>query len=170
MFSSSFVDDLNRGGQCLLTSMDYRDRPINWRRRSNGAETKGEGTQVYLADTTGELSRLIQVADIVFVGKTLPPNQGGQNPVEAASSGIPVVFGPNTQNFSEMCRSLAETGAGIRVSDEEGLRRVLAGLVRDPEKRIAMGSAAHRWKEELEGATDKTFDMLIHLLGNRSSH
>ena len=147
-----------------------RNRPINWRRRSNGAETKGDDTQVYLADTTGELSRLIQVADIVFVGKTLPPNQGGQNPVEAASSGIPVVFGPNTQNFSEMCRSLAETGAGIRVSDEEGLRRVLAGLVRDPEKRIAMGGAAHRWKEELEGATHKTFDMLIHLLGNRSIH
>ena len=105
----------------------------------------------------------------MFVGKTLPPNEGGQNPVEAASFGIPLVFGPNTQNFSEMCRSLAETGAGIRVTDEEGLRKVLAGLLQDEGKRIGMGAAARRWKEELQGASDKTFDLLLDLLeGNPS--
>jgi 3-deoxy-D-manno-octulosonic-acid transferase len=142
---------------------------ISWRRRSNETGAKGDGSLVYLADTTGELSRLVQVSDLVFVGKTLPPNEGGQNPVEAASFGIPLVFGPNTQNFSEMCRSLAETGAGIRVTDEEGLRKVLAGLLQDEGKRIAMGSAARRWKEELQGATDKTFGLLLDLLESRTN-
>jgi len=142
---------------------------ISWRRRSHETGAQGDGPLVYLADTTGELSRLVQVADLVFVGKTLPPNEGGQNPVEAASFGIPLVFGPNTQNFSEMCRSLAETGAGIRVTDEEGLRKVLAGLLQDEGKRIAMGTAARRWKEELQGATNKTLELLLDLLESQTN-
>jgi 3-deoxy-D-manno-octulosonic-acid transferase len=120
-----------------------------------------------LADTTGELSRLVQTADIAFIGKTLPPNKGGQNPVEAAFCGIPVVFGPNTQNFSEMSCSLAEIGAGLRVSGEEALRRALDGLIRDDAKRAAMGEAARQWKNDLEGASEKTYAKLLQLLGDQ---
>jgi len=143
-----------------------RNRSLPWRQRSTGDGEGGDEVRVYLADTTGELSRLVQTADIAFIGKTLPPNQGGQNPVEAASCGIPVVFGPNTQNFSEMSRSLEETEAGLRVRDEEALRRALDGLLRDDAKRTAMGQAARRWKKDLEGATEKTYAKLLQLLGD----
>ncbi|MFP6900539.1 MAG: glycosyltransferase N-terminal domain-containing protein, partial [Opitutales bacterium] len=137
---------------------------FSWKRRSNEDGKDGEDIRVYLADTTGELPRLMQAADLVFIGKTLGPDQGGQNPVEAASCGIPVIFGPNTQNFSEMCRTLAETGAGLRVNDEEGLQRALTGLVRDEAKRTVMGKAARQWKKDHEGATEITCAKLLQLL------
>ena len=68
-----------------------------------------------------------------------------------------------------LARGLAETGAGIRIADEEGLRKVLAGLLQDEGKRIAMGAAARRWKEGMQGASDKTFDLLLNLLEGHPS-
>ncbi|MEY4006936.1 MAG: hypothetical protein RLZZ221_3032, partial [Verrucomicrobiota bacterium] len=64
--------------------------------------TRGPASQtveVSVADTTGELRRLTQLADVVFVGKSLPPHTEGQTPVEAAALGKPLLFGPGMANF-----------------------------------------------------------------------
>ena len=155
-----------RGDELALL---LQDQSLPWKRRSNGEGEGKDDARVYLADTTGELSRLVQAADLVFIGKTLGPDQGGQNPVEAASCGIPVIFGPNTQNFSEMCGTLAEAGAGIRVQDEEELQLALAELVDDKAKRTAMGEAARKWKKDHEGATEITGSKLLQLLESHSN-
>ncbi|HKK18793.1 MAG TPA: glycosyltransferase N-terminal domain-containing protein, partial [Opitutales bacterium] len=55
---------------------------LAWHQRSNGKPPGGE-IIIHLADTTGELSRLSQVADVAFIGKSLAPNDGGQTPIEA---------------------------------------------------------------------------------------
>ena len=66
---------------------------------------------VAVGDTTGELRRLTQLADLVFVGKSLPPHDGGQTPVEAAVLGKAVLHGPHMTNFREIVRSRTEAGA-----------------------------------------------------------
>ena len=63
---------------------------------------------VYLADTTGELIKLIRCADIAFLGKTLPPRHEGQNPVEPVSTGLPLVLGPSCTNFKKLARNLLD--------------------------------------------------------------
>ena len=85
------------------------------------------GTLVYLADTTGELATLIQCTDLAFGGKTLHPNRGGQNPIEPIALGIPLVLGPNFQNFQQTCGDLLVHDA-IRItkSAEEKIRNILS--------------------------------------------
>ena len=67
-------------------------------------------TQVYLADTMGELTACYQLADVALVGGSLV-NIGGHNPIEAASLAKPVIMGPYTQSCHEVVAALNEVGA-----------------------------------------------------------
>jgi hypothetical protein len=62
-----------------------------------------------VGDTTGELRKFTQLADVVFVGKSLAPHDGGQTPVEAAVLGKPLLHGPHMTNFREIIRTLTES-------------------------------------------------------------
>ena len=85
--------------------------PFSLRSESRQADSD---TVVYLADTTGELPRLIGAGDIAFLGKTLPPNNGGQNPMEPVSTGLPLIVGPAYQNFRDSCAELFSHGAAFK--------------------------------------------------------
>jgi 3-deoxy-D-manno-octulosonic-acid transferase len=115
---------------------------------------------VALADTTGELRKLTQVADVVFVGKSLAPNEGGQTPVEAAALQKPIIFGPRMSNFRSIAVELCERGAAVEVEDVEGLKREVLDLFGNPEKRLAMALAATRWQRENAGAVDRTLGVI----------
>lgn len=67
-------------------------------------------TQVYLADTMGELTACYQLADVALVGGSLV-NIGGHNPIEAASLAKPIIMGPYTQSCHEVVAALHEVGA-----------------------------------------------------------
>jgi len=72
---------------------------------------------VAVADTTGELRDLTQFADVVFCGKSLPPHDGGQSPIEATSLGKPLLFGPHMTNFRKWrapCASAAAPASAQR--------------------------------------------------------
>ena len=84
--------------------------PFPFQQRTCPDENRPD-TLVYLADTTGELNKLIQSADLAFLGKTLPPRHEGQNPIEPISIGLPLVVGPKCTNFSETCDELLIRGA-----------------------------------------------------------
>ncbi len=94
-----------------------------------GAERSLDLPDILLADTTGELSAIYRMADIVFVGKSLFAH-GGQNFIEPASFGKPVVVGPFTGNFPTAIREFREADAIIEVSDEtelcDAIRRSLS--------------------------------------------
>src|SRR5262249_8975646 len=57
-------------------------------------------TDIYVADTIGELGLFYAVAPVAFVGGSLVP-RGGQNPVEPIKLGAAVLTGPNWQNFRD---------------------------------------------------------------------
>ena len=100
---------------------------------------------VYLADTTGELSRLVQVADFAFIGKTLPPNHGGQNPIEPIALSIPLVVGPNYQNFQETCTEMFARVAAQPCETSNQVVAELLELAGNPKKREELSHASKAW-------------------------
>ena len=135
-------------------------KPLNLRIRRRTAMNAGaEKPDVLLVDTTGELKAFYEVATLVFVGKSLTA-QGGQNPIEPAALGRPMVFGPFMQNFKPVVQSLLEAEAAIQVKDETELARQVSVLLGNPEQLAALGTAARAVVEGNKGATQRTSDLI----------
>jgi 3-deoxy-D-manno-octulosonic-acid transferase len=126
--------------------------------RSRGP-ARGE-VDVAVGDTTGELRRLTQLADLVFVGKSLPPHTEGQTPVEAAALEKPILFGPGMSNFRIISRDLLAHGAARIVADAAELARASEQLLRDAGARQALAAAAARGRAENAGAVDRTLAVI----------
>jgi 3-deoxy-D-manno-octulosonic-acid transferase len=109
---------------------------------------------VLLLDTMGELARIYGVADVVFVGGSLIPH-GGQNMMEPAGLGKPVVFGSHVQNFQESVDVLLEKEGAVMVRDAAELERELGRLFRDVEAARRMGQRAREAVLAHRGATDR---------------
>lgn len=109
-------------------------------RRSAG-EAIAPATEVYVADTIGELGLFYRLAGVAFIGKSLVP-LGGQNPLEAACLDCAVLFGPHMGNFREIAARLKDSGGAGEVADEAALVAVLGRLLTDGEARRAQGAAA----------------------------
>ncbi|KAF0114875.1 MAG: 3-deoxy-D-manno-octulosonic-acid transferase [Rhodospirillaceae bacterium] len=99
-------------------------------------------TEIYLADTLGELGVFFRLAPVVFMGKSLCAPGGGQNPLEPARLGCAIVWGPHMDNFAAIAARMESIGATRSVADEAGLEAALAVLLTDPAPRHAMGAAA----------------------------
>ena len=115
---------------------------------------------ICVADTTGELRKLTQVADIVFVGKSLPPHTEGQTPVEAAALGKPLVMGTGMANFRQIASELATGGAALRAASAADLAAAIGSLLRDMALRERLSEAALRWHMENSGALSRTLEVL----------
>lgn len=113
-----------------------------------------------VVNTTGELKYFYEVATVVFVGKSLTA-EGGQNPIEPAALGRPIVFGPNMQNFAAIAAAFVRAGAALQVRDAAELESALAGLLADPERRVRMGEVARRVVREQSGALERTVEMIV---------
>jgi len=93
-----------------------------------------------IIDTIGELEQVYGLADLVFVGGSLVPH-GGQNVLEPAALGRPVLHGPHMQNFREEAALLAEAGASRCVENERELADAIRALAARPEERETMARA-----------------------------
>ena len=99
-------------------------------RRSQGALPDAQ-TQIYLADTLGELGLFYHLAPVTFVGGSF--DQGGHNPVEAAQAGSAVTYGPDMHNNAAIAHALESGGGSVPIADENGLSDVVGGWLDDPE-------------------------------------
>jgi 3-deoxy-D-manno-octulosonic-acid transferase len=113
---------------------------VNFAVRSLGDEVTAQ-TQVYVADTVGELQWFIAHAELVYMGGSLV-DVGGHNVLEPARAGKAQVYGTHMRNFAEEARLLQERGAAIQVRDDLELRTTLARLLAAPQRCIAMGERA----------------------------
>jgi 3-deoxy-D-manno-octulosonic-acid transferase len=123
-----------------------------------------QDTLVYLADTTGELFKLIHCADLALGGKTFPPNQGGQNPIEPIALGIPLILGPNYQNFRQTCSDLLVHDAIRTTENEEEAITALVELALNPEGRNQLRSSALGWIQSQGFPSEQTLEKIYHLL------
>ncbi|MFI5335930.1 MAG: 3-deoxy-D-manno-octulosonic acid transferase [Opitutales bacterium] len=120
---------------------------------------------VAVGDTTGELRMLTQLADLVFIGKSLAPHDGGQTPVEAAILGQPVLHGPRMTNFRDIIRSLTEAGAVRKVDTHSALIEAAVELLQDGTQRGKLAEAAREWSAANRGATERTLAAIQEQLG-----
>ncbi|QDU67908.1 3-deoxy-D-manno-octulosonic acid transferase [Engelhardtia mirabilis] len=117
-----------------------------------------------IVDTIGELEAVFGLADVAFVGGSLMPH-GGQNVLEPAAQGLPVLFGPHMQNFVSEVALLKEHGGCLQVADAAELGRVVAQLLTDPEAAGALGRAGAEVVRAQRGATDATWARLAGCFG-----
>jgi 3-deoxy-D-manno-octulosonic-acid transferase len=116
-----------------------------------------------VVDTMGELERLYGLATVVFVGKSLC-GRGGQNIVEAAAGGSPVIFGPHMQNFQTVARQFLSSGAAVQVRDPHELEVRLRELLRDSQLRSTIGDSAVRLIRANQGGAHQTVEWFLGVL------
>jgi 3-deoxy-D-manno-octulosonic-acid transferase len=134
-------------------------------RMKNGTEPSGgDKNAILMVDTTGELFPLYSLADIVFVGKTLPPNIGGQNMIEPASAGKAVITGPHTENFASVMDIFRKKNAIKEVSDASELSDAIMWLCEDPATRDSFGIRAGAAVEENRGALARSAEVILSQL------
>lgn len=104
-------------------------------------ETIAPATDIYLADTLGEMGLFYAAAPLAFVGGSLVPH-GGQNPLEPARLDCAILLGPHTFNFAEQAASLTAAGGARLVPDVDALAEAVAALLPDPQAMAAMARAA----------------------------
>jgi 3-deoxy-D-manno-octulosonic-acid transferase len=100
------------------------------------------------------------LANVVFVGKSIGPAEGGQNPIEPAKLGAAVLHGPNVGNFADVYRELDASRGAVVVDDAPTLARALSMLFSDPALLRKMARAASDQVETLGGATNNILQAL----------
>jgi 3-deoxy-D-manno-octulosonic-acid transferase len=115
--------------------------PLPVTRRSLGQSPPASGG-VWLVDTLGELGLCYRLAPIAFVGRSLLPPGGGQNPLEPARLGCAIATGLHVGNFADHVALLRAADALEVVADTAGLVAFVAALLADPARRRAMGERA----------------------------
>jgi 3-deoxy-D-manno-octulosonic-acid transferase len=119
-------------------------------------------TQIYVADTLGELGLWYRIAPVSFIAGSLS-EIGGHNPFEPAALGSAILHGPHVFNFADIYKRLAEAGAARLASTPEGLAASVEDLL-SPDKAARMAHAA--WEVSSRGAevTDLALNEVLTLL------
>lgn len=135
-------------------------------RRAAGEPVTPE-TEVYVADTIGELGLFYRLAPIAFIGKSLS-GEGGQNPLEAAQLGCAIVHGPHMENFAQIAESLEKAGASYCVDSAEELAAVVARLLGDQAERGRRAAAARAVAVAEAGVLDAVIDVIAPFMDSVS--
>ncbi|MPQ59438.1 lipid IV(A) 3-deoxy-D-manno-octulosonic acid transferase [Duganella sp. FT27W] len=118
---------------------------------------------VVLGDSMGEMFAYYDVCDVAFVGGSLLP-LGGQNLIEPAALGKPVLIGPHTFNFELVTQEAVVAGGAVRVVDAPEMMEQAARLLNDAQACSAMGARALAFASQHRGATARTLALLPPLL------
>lgn len=146
-----------------------RDLGITCGLRSEGASLS---ENPLLLDTTGELNGWYSQATLVFVGKSLPcsVNKGGQNMIEPLQAGAPVLIGPHTGNFEPLATHLCDSGAAIRVNDQEEIATAVRSLLNNEAKRTGMVTSAITVLRAHQGATERNCTLVEGMMSGSTLH
>jgi 3-deoxy-D-manno-octulosonic-acid transferase len=118
---------------------------------------------VWLGDSLGEMALYYGLGDVALLGGSFAP-LGGQNLIEAAACGCPVVMGPHTFNFSEAAALAEAEGAAQRVADMEEAVRAGLALLGDSALRTQAVAAGLAFAARNRGATARTVQALRNYL------
>jgi 3-deoxy-D-manno-octulosonic-acid transferase len=131
---------------------------LKTRLRSRG-ELPDATTDIYVADTVGELGLVYRLAPIVFVGGSLV-RHGGQNPIEPAKLGAAILHGPHVWNFAEIYAALDRAHGAEPVADASKLTAGFGALLAQPAARARLADTARATVEGLSGALERTLQSL----------
>lgn len=148
-----------------LLGASFAAAGLNVALRSANAEPSSQ-TDLYLADTIGELGLFYSLGRVVFLGGSLV-DRGGQNPIEAIRLGCAVLSGPSRDNFADIYRGLDQAAGVATVTDADDLAETAYGLLTDDARRTTAHQAAERVLIVQGGALEKTVAALLPLLPAR---
>ncbi len=134
------------------------ERNLRHRRWSEGSAI--EGTDVLIVDTLGQLQTMFAVADLAFVGGTLVP-VGGHNVLEPAAAGVPVLFGPHTENVTAAAGALCSAGGAVRVRNAQELIPAIRELLGSEDRRRQMGLRAEEVVQANRGALARSVESIL---------
>lgn len=141
----------------LLSRMQIRAA-----RQSQNRMPTGE-TEIFIADTIGELGTWYALAPLAFVGGSLV-RHGGQNPIEAVKLDTCVLVGPHRHNFAESYETLESLGGCRTINNATELAGAVGELYHDPQALAAMREGGAKTVELLGGALDRTLEALAPYL------
>ena len=142
---------------------------VRFSRRSSGGEA-AEPADVLLADTTGEMLKLMNGADLVIMGKSLAGHDEGHNLIEPALLSKPIVTGHVLRNFRFILKVLLLENAVATGTGDGGLFGQLRERLTDEKMRVELGKRAGQVIRRHAGAADRTIAALENLLENPSKH
>ena len=131
-------------------------------RRSLGALPK-PGTDIYIADTIGELGTFYAACPVAFIGGSLI-ERGGQNPIEAVRHNAAVLTGPNWTNFEDAYRALLSEDGALEVHTADELAARVGELLADPPALDRLRGNAEAALAALGGALERSLQALLPLL------
>lgn len=137
-------------GPALAAELAAPDLRIALRSRGELPEAK---TDLYIADTLGELGLWCRLSPLVAMGGSLIPH-GGHNPLEPARLGCAVIFGPHMFNFTEAAAGLVAAGGARQFAESSGLAEAAAALLPQPETCRLMGERGQHYASGHEQVVD----------------
>lgn len=140
--------------------------------RRDADEPITEKTEIYIADTLGELGLFYRAAQVAFIGGSLIPH-GGQNLLEPARLGVAVLHGPHMENFRAIVEEMSAKGASQEVADAEELVKALHSLLGNGELRREVADTAQRIATAKDGILEAVLGQLEPVLagsGLRNRH
>ncbi len=143
-------------GQEIAEMMKGRGLRVAQRSKEEEVETD---TDIYVADTMGELGIFYRVSDIVFIGGSLIPH-GGQNPFEPARLDCAIIYGPHMDNFLEFCHELESSEGALKIHTGEELAARVDDLLRDHDRQEALAQAAREAVKAKEQVIDEVLAIL----------
>jgi len=129
------------------------------------SELPSGNTEAVVIDQFGYLADLYALSTIAFVGGSLVP-KGGQNPIEPAAAGVPVLCGPDMSDFPDITRQLVESGGARKVLGKEDLVGQLSRLLLEPEELSRDGEAAREVVNRQRGTTERIIQHLAKTLNS----
>ncbi|MEM7171158.1 MAG: 3-deoxy-D-manno-octulosonic acid transferase [Pseudomonadota bacterium] len=151
-----------RGGQIAAL---FRHHGLAVSQRSAQQPLEKE-TEIYIADTLGELGLWYRIAEVVFVGKSLVA-KGGQNPLEPAKLNCAIIYGPFHQNFQRIADEMKAAGALKQAADAADLAEIVNSLLESPKARDELAAAARGYAMTQGKVLDRLVQALAPYLENR---
>jgi 3-deoxy-D-manno-octulosonic-acid transferase len=153
--------DIERTDEIAKIAQNYG---LHTTRRS---QKNGTSTDILLLDSLGELATCYGLADIALIGGSLV-DAGGHNPLEAAVAGIPVLFGPHMEDFSEISRDLVAAGGALVVTKSNEISALIIELLSNPDRAKEMGNAAKILVQNNQGVVQGHLDIIENLLDRQA--
>lgn len=158
----------HRGGEVADIFRAKGFRVIRRSSMAEGPEGNLKRFDALVLDTVGELACIYQIADVVFMGGSLVPT-GGQNVIEPAFFGKPVLFGPSMFNFREIAEIFTGKYAALQINSPEELGEKIGALLADEEERSIIGGNARRVLEENKGSVERNLEIIGTILGKKTA-
>ena len=141
----------------------FEEKGVSFARRSQRQQV-GPQTEIYLADTMGELGLFYRLCPVVCIGGSFA-HVGGHNPVEAAQLGAAIIFGPHMYNFSAIAREFTARQAAIQLRNANEIAFTVERLLSSKGERVLCSSSARVLADGKRHVLDQVLEALAPWLG-----